>query len=134
MIKPAGPDCNMACEYCYYLDKAQYYPGAMHRMDEATLEQVTIAYLSSHPGPEVQFAWQGGEPLLAGLEFFERAMELQARHSRPDIRVTNALQTNAILIDDHWAEFRPETLFSWVSASMDRRSCTTNIGATKVVD
>ncbi len=98
-------------------------------MDDATLERVTIAYLSSHPGPEVQFAWQGGEPLLMGIEFFKRAMAFQARHSRPDIRITNALQTNAILIDDEWAESWPETRFWWASASMGRRMCTTNTGA-----
>jgi uncharacterized protein len=105
MLKPSGARCNLACEYCYYLEKAALYPGARLTMDEAALERVTAAYLAAHPGPEVVFGWQGGEPLLMGREFFERALELQAQYTRPDQRVTNALQTNATLLDDDWAEF-----------------------------
>jgi uncharacterized protein len=105
MIKPAGAACNLACAYCYYLEKTALYPGAHLRMDDATLEGVTVAYLDAHPGPEVVFGWQGGEPLLMGLPFFERAVALQAQHARPGRRVVNALQTNATLIDDDWAAF-----------------------------
>jgi len=105
MLKPAGAACNLACEYCYYLEKAALYPGPATRMDEATLERVTAAYLQAHPGPEVPFLWQGGEPLLMGLEFFRRALELQTRHARPGLHVSNSLQTNGTLLDDAWAEF-----------------------------
>jgi uncharacterized protein len=117
MVKPAGPGCNLACKYCYYRGKAALYPGTT-RMDERTLEEVTAAYLQAHPGPEVTFSWQGGEPLLMGREFFARALELQARYARLDQRVTNALQTNGTLIDDSWAAFFAEHDFL-VGVSLD---------------
>jgi uncharacterized protein len=105
MLKPAGARCNLACEYCYYREKATLYPGSGLRMDEPTLERITAAYLQVHPGPEVVFGWQGGEPLLMGVDFFRRALELQARFCPPGFRVSNALQTNGTLVDDEWAEF-----------------------------
>jgi len=111
MIKPAGPACNLACAYCFYLEKAALYPGKPTRMEDATLECVVAAYLGAHPGPKVTFAWQGGEPLLMGLDFFKRVIALQRQYARPDQRIENALQTNGILIDDHWAEFLAEHRF-----------------------
>lgn len=118
MIKPAGPICNLACEYCYYLEKTELYPGNKCRMDLETLERITAAYLQVHPGPEVVFGWQGGEPLLMGRPFFEKALEFQAQYVRPGQQVQNALQTNATLIDDGWAEFFAENDFL-VGVSMD---------------
>jgi len=111
MLKPTGASCNLACEYCYYLDKSALYPGSGMRMDIKALERVTAAYLGAHPGPEVAFGWQGGEPLLMGMEFFERALEFQAKYIRPGCRVQNAVQTNGILIDDDWAAFFAEHNF-----------------------
>jgi len=111
MIKPAGAACNLACRYCYYLAKKSLYPGSACRMDDATLERVTAAYLQAHPGPEVVFGWQGGEPLLMGREFFARALELQTRYARLEQRVTNTLQTNGTLVDDDWAAFFAEHHF-----------------------
>lgn len=111
MIKAAGPACNLACEYCYYLDKSQYYPGSTLRMDDATLTRVTAAYLQSHPGPEVTFGWQGGEPLLMGREFYQRALELQQQYRQPGQQITNAMQTNGTLIDEQWADFFAENNF-----------------------
>lgn len=104
MIKPAGPACNLACDYCFYLEKTALYPGHT-RMDDATLERIIAAYLGAHPGPTVTFGWQGGEPLLMGLDFFRRAVELQKQYARPGQTVENALQTNGTLIDDDWAAF-----------------------------
>jgi uncharacterized protein len=105
MIKPAGATCNLACAYCYYLEKAQLYPAGRLRMTEETLERVTAAYLQASPGQEVVFGWQGGEPLLTGLDFFRRAVALQQRYVRPGQRAVNALQTNGTLIDEAWAAF-----------------------------
>jgi uncharacterized protein len=105
MIKPAGPACNLACRYCYYLEKAGYYPGSRFSMEDQTLEAVTAAYLQCHPGNEVVFGWQGGEPLLVGVDFYRRAVALQRRYARPGQAVVNALQTNATLVDDDWAAF-----------------------------
>ncbi len=105
MLKPVGASCNLACKYCYYREKAALFPGSALRMDDETLERVSAAYLQANPAPEVVFGWQGGEPLLAGLGFYGRALELQREHARPGVRVMNALQTNATLIDDEWAAF-----------------------------
>jgi uncharacterized protein len=111
MIKPVGAACNLACEYCYYREKAAYYPGSSFRMDGETLERVTAAYLRANPAPEVVFGWQGGEPLLIGLDFFARALDLQRRYARPGQRVVNAVQTNGTLIDEEWAAFFAEHQF-----------------------
>ena len=118
MIKPAGPACNLACEYCFYLEKAALYPNRATRMDGETLERIIAAYLSVHPGPTVTFGWQGGEPLLMGIDFFKRAVKLQAKYLRPGQRIENALQTNGILINDAWAEFFAEHKFL-VGVSID---------------
>lgn len=111
MLKPAGPDCNLACEYCYYRAKAAWFPGRTPRMDHGTLERVTAAYLEAHPGPEVTFGWQGGEPLLMGVEFFRQAVALQRRYARPGQRIANTLQTNGTLLNDEWAAFLAEQGF-----------------------
>ena len=105
MIKPTGARCNLACSYCYYREKAAYYPGSRLMMDDATLERVTAAYLRAHPPGEVVFGWQGGEPLLAGVDFYRRALRLQAKYRQPKQQVLNALQTNGTLINDEWASF-----------------------------
>ena len=118
MIKPAGAACNLACTYCYYLEKAGCYPGSRLRMDDQTLERITAAYLQASPTPEAVFGWQGGEPLLAGLDFYRRAVELQARYARPGQRAVNALQTNATLVTDEWAAFFAERDFL-VGVSID---------------
>jgi uncharacterized protein len=118
MIKPTGAACNLACEYCYYLEKAAYYPGSRFRMDDETLGRVTAAYLQANPAPEVAFGWQGGEPLLMGIDFFRRALALQEQHTRPGQRVQNTLQTNGVLLDDEWAAFFAEHGFL-VGVSID---------------
>jgi len=110
MTKPVGPACNLACEYCFYLDKAGLlYPGesGQARMSPHLLEQYVKDYIAAQPPhtPEVTFAWQGGEPTLAGLEFFETVVVLQKKHSRPGMTLRNAFQTNAVLVDENWARF-----------------------------
>jgi uncharacterized protein len=111
MIKPAGPKCNLDCKYCYYTGKSEYYPQSACRMDYDTLERLTEAYLANSPTGEVVFGWQGGEPLLMGVDFFRKAVELQLRYRKPGQFVSNAMQTNATLIDDEWAEFFSENNF-----------------------
>jgi uncharacterized protein len=105
MLKPSGADCNLACRYCYYLEKTRYYPEGQMRMDEEALEHITRSYLQTNPAREVVFGWQGGEPLLMGIEFFQKALEFQKRYIQPGQTVQNALQTNATLINDEWADF-----------------------------
>lgn len=111
LIKPAGARCNLACAYCYYLEKADYYPGSDFQMDDATLARVTEAYLRVNPAQEVTFGWQGGEPMLLGIDFFQRALAWQRRYARPGQVVRNALQTNATLVTDEWADFFAEAGF-----------------------
>jgi uncharacterized protein len=103
LIKPASAVCNLDCEYCFYLDReADPYkalPG--RRMTEDTLERLIDGFLF-YSYPQSVFAWQGGEPTLAGAPFFERAVELQKRCGRPGQEVSNALQTNGLLLDERW--------------------------------
>ena len=88
LIKPAGPDCNIACQYCFYACKSEFFGGQAHRMSKAVQEQLVKSYLSLG-FEQSSFAWQGGEPTLMGLDFYRRLIELQAQHSRPGQVVTH---------------------------------------------
>ncbi|MHC5067153.1 MAG: anaerobic sulfatase maturase [Planctomycetota bacterium] len=102
MIKPVGPTCNLDCRYCYYKDQ----PGrGAAVMDDATVDAIIRHHLRDHPGPEVPFAWQGGEPTAAGLDFFERVIARQRELSPNGTWASNSLQTNGTLLDEHWAAF-----------------------------
>ena len=110
LVKPAGPDCNMACSYCFYLEKSTLFPGAKsHRMSEEILREI-IRQVMGQSQQEVSFGWQGGEPTLMGLPFFEKAIEFQKEYGRNHV-VGNGLQTNGLLIDKNWAEFFKEYKF-----------------------
>jgi uncharacterized protein len=91
MAKPRGAICNLDCAYCFYLRKEDLYKGASFRMSDETLESYTRQYIESQRIPEVQFAWQGGEPTLMGLDFFRRAVTLQKKYHKPGMRIANAL-------------------------------------------
>lgn len=104
LIKPVGPRCNLACRYCFYSGPIESDRSLPAVMSDAVLETMLRKYLSLRL-PQSVLCWQGGEPTLAGLDFFRRAIELQQRHGRPGQLVSNALQTNGQLIDDEWAEF-----------------------------
>ncbi|MFC2167937.1 anaerobic sulfatase maturase [Acidobacteriota bacterium] len=104
LIKPAGPDCNMNCTYCFYLKKLKLFPEKkVHRMTEEILDKV-IRQLLAQTLRELSFSWQGGEPTLMGLPFFQKAVDLQQKYGRAQV-VGNGLQTNGLLIDKKWAEF-----------------------------
>jgi uncharacterized protein len=118
LVKPASADCNLACEYCFYLDRAGLYPGtAVHRMPDSVLEAMVRGYLAT-PQPQYTFGWQGGEPTLMGADFFRRATDLQRRHGRPGAIVANGLQTNGTLLDDGFAALLAERRFL-VGLSLD---------------
>ena len=105
LTKPIGPICNLDCTYCFYLEKQQLYPEEKSwRMNDVALESYIRQYILSQPGPEVHFAWQGGEPTLLGVEFFQKAVALQKKHAGGR-KIHNALQTNGTLLDDRWCEF-----------------------------
>ena len=118
MLKPRGPICNLDCQYCYYLAKERLYPGSTFRMADDVLAEFTRQYIQAQGVPEVTFAWQGGEPLLMGLDFFQQAVALQQQYRRPGMRIDNALQTNAVLLDDAWCRFFKEHRFL-VGVSLD---------------
>lgn len=120
LIKPAGPDCNLACTYCFYSGKADELFAATpkHRMSDETLRELVRKYMNYHERM-VPFAWQGGEPTLMGLDFYKRAVEYQQLYGRPGQSVSNSLQTNAVLLDNPaWARFLHEYKFL-VGASID---------------
>jgi len=105
LTKPVGPICNLDCKYCFYLEKEKLYPGEKQwRMSDAVLEEYIRQYIGSQPGPEINFAWQGGEPTLLGVEFFRKAVALQKKHASGKT-VFNAIQTNGTLLNDEWCEF-----------------------------
>lgn len=104
LIKPSGPDCNLGCIYCFYLEKADLFSETKkHRMSESVLEEM-IKQAMQQTDSHITFAWQGGEPTLMGLPFFEKAVAFQKQYAG-NHTFSNSLQTNGILIDDKWAEF-----------------------------
>ncbi|MBN2048316.1 MAG: anaerobic sulfatase maturase [Anaerolineaceae bacterium] len=105
MAKARGPICNLNCEHCYYLSKAELYPGSDFRMSDELLETYVRQYIQSQRVPEINFVWQGGEPILMGLEFYERAVALQKKYAPPGMKVLNSFQTNGTLITEEWAAF-----------------------------
>jgi uncharacterized protein len=110
LIKPAGPDCNLACAYCFYRRKTGEFPAtAVHRMREDVLEE-TIRQVLGQKIPAVSIGWQGGEPTLMGLDFFRKAVEFQKKYGRGK-SVGNGLQTNGLLLDREWARFLREYNF-----------------------
>ena len=118
MLKPGGAACNLDCSYCYFLKKQQLYPGSSLCMSLETLEEYTRQMLAAQPGPEVVFAWQGGEPTLLGLDFYRQAVSFQQKYRRPGQQISNSFQTNAVLLNEDWAGFFRENNFL-VGVSLD---------------
>lgn len=119
MAKPVGPACNLQCSYCYYLEKQHSYALPHHfRMSEAALESYIRQYIEASPGPTISFVWHGGEPVLAGIPFYQRALELQKKYLPPGWACWNNLQTNGTLLDDAWCAFLAENHFD-VGLSID---------------
>lgn len=106
LIKPIGPICNLACHYCFYLEKesALFADEKDFRMNDAVLEELIRSYIAANPAPQIDFGWQGGEPTLMGVGFFRRVVELQKKYAGGK-QITNGLQTNGTLLDDEWCEF-----------------------------
>lgn len=118
VAKPVGPACNLDCDYCFYLEKqALFGTGVDCRMPDEVLSRFIRSYIEAQPTPEVAFVWQGGEPTLAGLEFFKRIIELQSRYAGQKT-ITNSLQTNGTLFTDEWCAFLKQNGFM-VGISLD---------------
>ena len=105
MFKTVSTDCNLDCAYCYYRESLEG-TRVRRRIEPRLLETFIPQYMAYVADAGVaSFAWQGGEPTLAGLPFFERVVALQAAHARPGTTISNALQTNGLLLDDAWGAF-----------------------------
>lgn len=105
LIKPASANCNMDCKYCFYKclssHREEYSKGFMKEETLETLVREAIAYADG----SLTFAFQGGEPTLAGLDFFQKAVELQQKYNNKKLQIENTIQTNGLLIDEKWARF-----------------------------
>ena len=111
MLKPVGSVCNLACDYCYYLEKAKLYPKIKnHIMTDELLERFIREYIECQTAPQILFTWHGGETLMRPISFFKRALELQKRYARGR-QIDNCLQTNGILLNDEWCRFFKENNF-----------------------
>ena len=108
LAKPTGATCNLACAYCFFLDKELLYPGSKFRMSDEVLEAYIRQLIEAHRSNQVTVAWQGGEPTLMGVDFYRQAIEYQKRHARPGMVFENTMQTNGTLLDDEWCEFFKE--------------------------
>ena len=111
MLKPAGPLCNLACKYCYYLEKQKLYPLDKSRViSDELLEAFIKQYIESQTMPQVLFTWHGGETTMRPVSFYRRALELQRRYARGR-QIDNCIQTNGTLLTDEWCEFFRENNF-----------------------
>ena len=105
LAKPTGAVCNLDCKYCFFLSKEMLYPGSRFRMADELLETYIRQLLESQASDEVIVGWQGGEPTLMGLPFFERSVELVERYKQPGQRVSYTMQTNGTKLDTRWCRF-----------------------------
>ncbi|MDR1402963.1 MAG: anaerobic sulfatase-maturation protein [Tannerellaceae bacterium] len=118
MLKPAGSVCNLACEYCYYLEKGKLYTHVKsHSMPEELLERFIQEYLSSQTMQQVLFTWHGGETLMRPVSFYRKALALQRKYAQGR-EIDNCIQTNGTLLNDEWCRFFKENNFL-VGVSID---------------
>lgn len=112
LAKPIGPICNLDCKYCFYLEKEKLYEGEdSWKMDPDMLEEYIKSYIENQQTPRIDFAWQGGEPTLLGVDFFRNVVALQKKHCPPGKQIFNALQTNGTRLDDEWGQFLSDNQF-----------------------
>ncbi len=105
MAKPTGAICNLDCEYCFFLSKESLYPGSDWRMSDELLETYISQLLESQRGDRATLVWQGGEPTMMGLPFYERMMQLVDKYRPARLQIDHAVQTNGTLLDDAWCGF-----------------------------
>ena len=118
MAKPVGATCNLACDYCYYLDKSELYEDcSVHQMNPALLDDFIREYIASQSTPQVLFTWHGGEPLLRPVSFYRKVISLQRQYAAGHI-IDNCIQTNGTLLTEEWCRFFKEN--NWlVGLSID---------------
>jgi len=111
IVKPRGSICNLECRYCYYLSKERLYPGSTFRMTYEVLKRFIRQLIQTYSTTDVNFIWQGGEPTLMGMDFFDMVIALQTKFRKPGMKIVNILQTNGTTLDDRWCEFFKEHSF-----------------------
>lgn len=121
MAKPVSSVCNLACKYCYYLEKNNLYknddPVGKFTMSDALLEKFIQQYIESQTQPQVMFTWHGGETLMRPISFYKRVVELQQKYG-VGRSIDNSIQTNGTLLNDEWCKFFKEN--NWlVGVSID---------------
>ena len=117
--KPIGARCNLGCHYCYYLGKEALHPkGATALMADDLLEEYIVQHIEASAGPVVSFSWHGGEPLLAGIDYFRKIIRLQRKYQPAGQRIRNAIQTNGTLLDEDWCRFLSAESFG-IGLSLD---------------
>ena len=130
MLKPVGAVCNLACDYCYYLEKSKLYQNnPKHVMSEELLEKFIEEYINSQTMPQVMFTWHGGETLMRPLSFYKKAMELQKKYARGRT-IDNSIKTNGTMLRMNGASSSVKTTGWWEFLSTGRRSFMTNIEKT----
>ena len=117
MAKPVGAKCNLECDYCYYKTAGQPLAQSF-KMSEGLLEKFIVQYIEANPGPDIYFTWHGGEPTLAGLDFYRAVVKMQKKHTPYGYKCINNLQTNGLLLDDEWCAFLSKEKFD-VGLSLD---------------
>jgi len=105
LAKPRGSLCNLDCRYCYFLKKEKLYPSSNFLMEDELLEEYIRQIIGSAIDSQVTVAWQGGEPLLMGLDFFKKSITYERKYAREGMVINNTIQTNGTLIDDDWCRF-----------------------------
>lgn len=116
-VKPVGAECNLRCRYCYYLDKSSLHHG-FSLMEDEVLEKYIRSHFEAVNEESISFSWHGGEPLLAGIDFFRRVVMFQKLYKPAGTTVLNGLQTNGTLLNDDWCRFLSEEKF-YIGMSMD---------------
>lgn len=106
MTKPVGAVCNLACKYCYYLEKTNLYKDnkSKYVMSDSLLEKFIKEYINSQTMPQVLFTWHGGETIMRPLSFYQKVIELQKKYANGRT-IDNCIQTNGTLLNDEWCEF-----------------------------
>ena len=117
-VKPVGALCNLGCSYCYYLEKQSLFTVNEPQMSDALLERYIIQHLETTTEEPILFSWHGGEPTLAGIEFYGKVVEMQRKHNQHNRKIINGIQTNGTNLNDAWCQFLSNENFM-VGISLD---------------
>jgi len=118
-VKPVGATCNLNCRYCYYLEKIKLFSNNSNvSMDKNLLEEYINQHINASTSKTIMFSWHGGEPLLAGLDFYKHAVAVQKNKCPSGSQIINGIQTNGTLLDENWCRFFAQENF-YVGLSID---------------